>query len=172
MGNAEVPGVNHQQQLEQWIARYADAILRVCFIYLRDVSQAEDAVQDTFIKAWRHIGQWNGQGEKAWLMRIAVNTCHDYHRSKWFRHTDMTRELDKLPPQATAAQPEDHALLMDVYELPEKEKQAILLYYYQEMTLQETADCLGISRSAVHKRLRRAQTRLRGRLEGRDFDDE
>ncbi len=170
MGNAEVPGADHQ--LEAWIDRYADAILRVCFIYLRDRAQAEDAMQDTFIKAWRHIGQWNGQSEKAWLMRIAVNTCHDYHRSKWFRHTDMTRELDELPPQTMAVPPEDHELLMDVYDLPEKEKQAILLYYYQEMTLQETADCLGISRSAVHKRLTKAQRLLRGRLEGRNFDGE
>lgn len=170
MGNAAVPGAD--RKLEEWIDRYADAILRVCFIYLRDTAQAEDAMQDTFIKAWRHIGQWNGQGEKAWLMRIAVNTCHDYHRSKWFRHTDMTRALDELPMQTTAVLPEDYELLMDVYNLPEKEKQAILLYYYQELTLQETADCLGISRSAVHKRLTKAQGLLRGRLEGRNLDDE
>lgn len=81
MGDAAVPGAA-QQRLEQWISQYADAILHVCFIYLRDASQAEDAMQDTFIKAWKHMAQWNGQSEKAWLMRIAVNTCRDYHRSK------------------------------------------------------------------------------------------
>lgn len=105
-------------------------------------------------------------------MRIAVNTCHDYHRSKWYRHTDMTHALEELPPQMTAVLPRDHDLLLAVYDLPEKEKQAVLLYYYQEMTLQEAADCLRISKSAIHKRLEKAQRMLRGRLEGRDFDDE
>ena len=170
MGNAAVPGA--VQQLENWIAQYADAILRICFIYLRDISQAEDAMQDTFIKAWRHMDAWKGGSEKAWLMRIAVNTCHDYHRSKWFRHIDMHKSLDELPPQMTAALQEDRELLSDVYNLPEKLKQAILLYYYQEMTLQEVADCLGVGRSTVHKRLKKAQQLLRGRLEGRDPDDE
>ena len=171
MGNVAVPD-EAQAQLEQWITQYADAILRICFIYLRDAAQAEDAMQDTFIKAWRHMDQWNGQNDKAWLMRIAVNTCHDYHRSKWFRHTDMTRALEDLPSQTLAVLDEDHDLLMDVYNLPEKEKQVILLYYYQEMTLQETAECLGIGKSAVHNRLVKAQRLLRGRLEGRKLDDE
>lgn len=170
MGNADTRSA--ESMLEEWINRYADAILRVCFILLRDRAQAEDAMQDAFIKAWRHIGQWNGQSEKAWLMRIAVNTCNDYYRSKWFRHTDMTRALDELPPLTTAVLPEDHELLTDVYSLPEKEKRAVLLYYYQELTLRETAECLGISLSAVHKRLERARRLLRGRLEGRDIDDE
>lgn len=170
MDNAVVPGA--VQRLEQWVAQYADAILRICFIYLRDVSLAEDAMQDTFIKAWQHVSTLEGTNEKAWLMRIAVNTCHDYHRSKWFRYIDMRRTLEELPSQLQTVLPEDHELLMDVYNLPEKLKQVILLYYYQEMTLQETADCLGISRSTVHKRLQKAQQLLRGRLEGRDFDDE
>lgn len=170
MQSAAVPGA--VQRLEQWIAQYADAILRICFIYLQDIPQAEDAMQDTFIKAWQHMDSWDGKNDKAWLMRIAINTCHDYHRSKWFRHIDMSRSLENLPPQMMAVLPEDHALLMDVYNLPEKLKQVILLYYYQEMTLQEVADCLGISRSAIHKRLQKAQQLLRGRLEGRDFDDE
>ena len=160
------------QRLEAWFARYADEILRVCFVCLRDIGEAEDAMQDTIIKAWRHMAQWNGQGERAWLMRIAVNTCRDYQRSRWFRHTDMRRALEELPPQTLAVLPEDHHLLMDVCRLPDKEKQAILLYYYQEMTLQETAACLGISKSAVHKRLLKAQRRLRNRLEGRSLGDE
>lgn len=127
-GNAAVPNSTAKQRLEQWIDQYADAILRVCFIYLKDASQAEDATQETFIKAWRHMDKWDGQAEKAWLTRIAENTCHDYHRSKWFRHTDRSRAFNELPPQTMAVLPEDNALLMDVYDLPEKEKQAVLLY--------------------------------------------
>lgn len=173
MENAEVPGAIQKHRLEQWIAEYSDAIVRICFVYLRDRQQAEDAMQDTFLKAWRHMPQLDKQqdiSEKAWLMRIAINTCHDYHRSKWFRHTDMRKALEDISP-SVETRPEDHALLMDVYELPEKYKQVILLYYYQEMTLEETAKILELSRSAVHKRLAKAREMLKGRLTGRDFDE-
>lgn len=130
-------------------------------------------MQDTFLKAWKHMEQFDKQesiSEKAWLMRIAINTCHDYHRSRWFRHIDMRRALEDIPP-AVNTQADDHALLMDVYELPEKYKQVILLYYYQEMTLDETAQVLDMSRSAVHKRLTKARELLKGRLTGRDDDE-
>ena len=173
MENAAVSGAIQKMRLEQWIAEYSDAILRICFVYLRDRQQAEDAMQDTFLKAWKHmaqLGRQQGVSEKAWLMRIAINTCHDYHRSRWFRHIDMRRALEDIPP-AVETQVDDHALLMDVYELPEKYKQVILLYYYQEMTLDEAAQALEISRSAVHKRLTKARALLKGRLMGRNDDE-
>lgn len=173
MTSAVVPSAVYEQKLEQLISTYADAILRICFIYLSDMGQAEDAMQDTFLKAWKHLEQPDRQSitnEKAWLMRIAINICHDYHRTKWFRNIDARKAIEDLPPRYVAVAPEDHNLLVDVSELPEKYKQALLLYYYQEMTLQETADILGLSRSTVHKRLQKAQTLLKGRLTGRDID--
>lgn len=169
MGNAAVPGETQRERLERWVNTYSDAILRMCFVYLRDRQQAEDAMQDTFLKAWRHMARLSDPaGERAWLMRIAINTCHDYHRCRWFRHIDLRGEMEEL---AGSASPEDHALLADVYALPEKYKQVLLLYYYQEMTLEETAQSLRISRSAAHKRLARARELLKGRLTGRDLDE-
>lgn len=169
MGNAAVPGETQRERLERWVNTYSDAILRMCFVYLRDRQQAEDAMQDTFLKAWRHMARLSGpEGERAWLMRIAINTCHDYHRSRWFRHIDLRGEMEAL---AGSAPPEDHALIADVCALPEKYKQVLLLYYYQELTLEETAQALRISRSAAHKRLARARELLKGRLTGRDLDE-
>ncbi len=171
MENAAVPGETPKQRLERWVNDYSDAILRMCFVYLRDRQQAEDAMQDTFLKAWRHMAQMSDEtGERAWLMRIAINTCHDYHRSRWFKHIDLRRELEDIAPAVDASE-EDHALLMDVYALPEKYKQVLLLYYYQEMTLEETAQSLCISRSAAHRRLVRARELLRGHLTGRNLDE-
>ncbi len=166
-------GDENARRLESWVNDYSSELLRVCFVYLRDLQQAEDALQDTFIKAWRSMDRRSAEGfsEKAWLTRIAVNTCHDYHRSKWFRHTDMRRALDELP-QTPAAQAGDRELFMDVCALPEKEKQAALLYYYQQMTLSETAKILGISKSAVFKRLSGAQKKLRIGFDGREQYEE
>jgi RNA polymerase sigma-70 factor (ECF subfamily) len=163
----------YKAKLAQWIAEYSGALLKTCYVYLHSLQQAEDAVQDTFIKAYQGMACTDAQAlvsEKAWLMRIAINVCHDYHRSRWFRYIDKTVAVEALPQTLMSVLPEDRTLLADVIRLPEKFKQVLLLYYYQELTLQETADVLQISRSAVHKRLQKAQTLLKGRLTGRDFD--
>lgn len=165
----------HKAMLARWIAEYSSALLKTCYVYLHSLSQAEDAVQDTFLKAYQGMGMMDSQtiaSEKAWLMRIAINVCHDYHRSRWFRYIDKTLAVEDLPQNLMSISPGDRDLLVDVFRLPEKAKQVLLLYYYQELTLQETADVLQISRSAAYKRLQKAQTLLKGKLTGRDLDDE
>ena len=49
---------NREQRLEQWMRQYGNMILRTCFVYLSDASQAEDAMQDTFLKAWKSMDQY------------------------------------------------------------------------------------------------------------------
>lgn len=174
MERAEVPGMSHEERLARWIELYTDAILRTCFLYLSDQSQAEDALQDTLIKAWRHMRDYERKGiqnDKAWLMRIAINTCRDYRRTAWFRHVDSRHALEELPQRLTQAEMEDRSLSMIVMELPDKYKQVVLLYYYQGLTQQETAEVLGISPSSVLRRLRSAQTILKQALTGGDGDE-
>ena len=164
-----------EQRLESWVRTYGDAVLRICFVYLADASQAEDAMQDTFLRAWHHAmsrfeGR-NGCSEKTWLMRIAMNVCRDYRRSRWFRHMDLRRALDELPAHLTAIFPEDRLLMLDILLLPTKYKQVILLYYYQDMTLEEIAQTLQTSRSTVHHRLKKAEALLKTTLTGGDIDE-
>jgi RNA polymerase sigma factor (sigma-70 family) len=170
--NTAVTSAIREQLLEKWITQYGNAILRTCFVYLSDTAQAEDAMQDTFLKAWNSMNQFerrNEDSEKAWLMRIAINICHDYHRSKWFRHVDRSKVLEALPVHLDSILPQDRSLLLDILQLPEKYKQVILLYYYQEMTLQEVSDVLRISHSTVHLRMQKAQKLLAQALVGRDL---
>lgn len=171
MGNTTVSTATREQRLEQWIALYGDAVLRTCFVYLSDTGQAEDAMQDVFLKAWQCMDQFegrNGCSEKTWLMHIAINTCHDYHRSKWFRHVDTSKVLGDIPMDAVL--PESRKLLSDILTLPEKYKQVVLLYYYQEMTLVEVAKALNVGKSTVHHRLQKAQKVLKRTLTGGNFD--
>lgn len=169
MEHAAVPGMIREQRLNRWIETYSDSILRTCFLYLSDRGQAEDAVQDTWIKAWKHMDEYeknNIANDKAWLLRIAVNTCKDYRRSAWFRHVDRSKALDELPPQLTAVEPEDRTLTLTVMELPDRYKQVILLYFFQGLTMQETADALGASQATVSRRLDKAKELLKGSLTG------
>ena len=169
MDHAEVPGMNREQRLGRWIDLYSDQILKTCCLYLSDQHQAEDALQDTWIKAWKYMGEFERKAitnEKAWLFRIAVNTCKDYRRTAWFRHVDRKQTLEDLPPSLVAVQPEDRTLTLAVMDLPDKYKEIVLLYFYQGFTMQETADALGQSVSTVHRRLEQAEALLKDALEG------
>ncbi len=175
MERAEVPSMNREERLNRWVASYSDAILRTCFLYLSDQAQAEDALQDTWIKAWRHMGEYERKGvmnDKAWLMRIAINTCKDYRRTAWFRHIDTRQALDELPPRLMQAEPEDRDLTRMVMDLPDRYKQVVLLYYFQGLTQRETAQALSLSPAAVIRRLRAAESLLKQSLTGGEDDEE
>ena len=155
--------------LERAMEQYEESLLRMCFAYLGDAALAEDAVQETFWKAYRALERFRGDaGEKTWLLRIAINTCRDLRRSAWFRHVDRNVALDALGEPADPAQEWsqwDDTLTRAVMGLKPKYRETVLLCWYQGLTGQETASVLKISRSAVMNRLKQAKTILRKELE-------
>ena len=152
------------EDLEKLMRQYGDSIYRLCLIYLRDTHLAEDAVQDTFLHAFRAKDGFQGQSsEKTWLTAIAVNICRSYLRSSWFRRVDMVLDNIPAPPQA---EPDDDALISKIMELPGKYREVILLYYYQQLTVPEIADMLRLSPDTVYSRLRRSREKLKPKLKG------
>ena len=159
---------NHE--LERLVLQYQQLLLRTCFLYLRDRALAEDAVQDTFLKAYRSLASFRGEcSEKTWLMKIAINTCCDLRRAHRLRRIDPRRIPDLLPQAAEPFTEAEEALVTQVMQLPRKLREVILLYYYQDMTVTEIAVSLGISQSSVSGRLKRARGKLRALLEGREL---
>ena len=152
---------DREETLRRWIRDYSDPLLRLCCLYLADRSLAQDALQDTWIKAWHGLSRGLPENERAWLSRIAVNTCRDYARSAWLRHTDRRASAEDLPESLLRAPEGDRTLSRTVSGLPEKYRAVILLYYYQGLTLAETAKALGISLSAANRRLKKAEALLK-----------
>ncbi len=161
--------MSKERTAESWVRAYAGAILKTCFLYLADHELAQDAMQDTFMKAWKQLGKTDPtliRNEKAWLMKIAMNTCRDYRRSQWFKRMDLRKSLEELPETLVSVPPEDREMTLLIGALPDKYKQVILLYYYSDMTLQETAEALGIPKSTASKRIKKAEDMLKRSLTG------
>lgn len=151
-----------EQAMEQWEV----PLLRTCYLLVKDVALAEDAVQDTFVKAWQAHYHFRGEAsEKSWLMRIAVNTCRDLRRGKWFRHVDRQVRMEDLPEPAEPFQWEDDTVTRAILALPDGLRQVVTLRYYQGFTIQEAADILKLSRRTVHYRLEKAERLLKESLE-------
>lgn len=152
--------------LEQAMAQWEVPLLRTCYLLLRDTALAEDAVQETFVKAWRfYDGYRKEASEKTWLMRIAVNTCRDLQRSKWFIHIDRRVNMDDLPESAVPFELPDDTVTNAILSLPTALRQVITLRYFQSLTVQEVAEVLHVSRRTVHYRLDKAERHLKSSLE-------
>ncbi len=160
---------SREEQLLSLITQYELPLKRLCCAYLKDASLAEDAVQETFLKAYRTMDRFRGDSSaKTWLTRIAINCCKDMLRTPWFRHVDRRLDFSALPPPASNADPALIELAMLVEQLPERELSVVLLHYDQGMTTREIASVLRIPQATVSSRLVSARKRLRAAFEGRD----
>ena len=153
--------------LDDW----GDCLLRLCTLYLKDVHLAEDAVQETLLKAWRKADTFRGGGsETTWVTRIAINVCKSYLRSPWKRRRAPVEELDTLFSDTGDPQVDD-TLPRAIMALARPYREVIILYYYQELKTREIADILHVDVSTVTARLARARKQLREALKGWYYDE-
>jgi len=158
--------------LERIVNEYGDALLRMCFLYLKDHAMAEDAVQETFLRAFRHQDGFRGESSvKTWITRIAINVCKDMLTDPWARHRSGEDLPDEATPEPSFSSEDRYVITGKIANLPPKYKEVILLHYYQELKLSEIAEILGESEATIKTRLKRARDMLRSELKG-VFDDE
>lgn len=165
-GRTQVPGQADEQELLRLMDAYSGTLMGVCIVLLRDYHQAQDIVQETFVKAWR-AGQRDrdfrlrAETEKAWLIRVAVNACRDHLRSRWFRLVDRSTPIEELPIASAQPFPADSAVLQEVMRLPLKEREVVMMHYWNDLSADEIAGALRINRATVYRRLESARRRLR-----------
>ena len=129
-------------------------------------------MQETFIKAYRALPFFRGAcNPKTWLMRIAINTCRDMQRGSWLKHISRTVALDQLAEPSEYFSEDAVAVNLEIARLPVKLREAVLLYYYQNMGIEEVAEALGIAVSSASERLKRAKEKLRYALREAYFNE-
>ncbi len=152
--------------LEALVSQYASALYRVAYSVLRNAADAEDAVQETFLRVLRHRDTLDEvRDQRVWLIRIVWNIVLDRkRRAKTRPETDDLDELARVLPSAGlsaeqfAAAAQHHAhVLSCVDKLPTKERQVLTLSAFEELSSVEIASVLGITESSVRSRLFRAR---------------
>lgn len=156
-----------EERLCSLMERYEKSLLRMCCVYLRDTSAAEDAVQESFLRAYRSMDDFRGESsEKTWLYSIAMNVCRDMRRAAWYRYVDKRIDFDRLPQAVAPVSEVSIALMTEVMRLPRKNMEAVWLYYYENLNLREVGALLGVTPAAVGYRLDKAKKLLRRALKG------
>lgn len=144
--------------------RHAHTVYRVCFLFLKNAADAQDAVQNTFLRLMEYGGTFESEEhEKAWLIVTASNLCKDGLRH-WWRRTVGIDEAARLP----CAAPETDRTLGTVLSLPQKYKAAVYLRYYEGYSCAEIARLLGKKEATVRSLLFRARGLLKLQLKEDD----
>ena len=121
MSNVKGPdnAQDRSRRLEELVDRYQEQVTRMCFLYLCDKTMAEDAVQETFLKAYIHLDRLQDPSkEKSWLTKIAVNICRDHLRSPWVTHMNRYVQPEDLRIAAEQENETHTALTAAVMNLP------------------------------------------------------
>ncbi len=146
--------------------RNRNTLYRVCYAYMKNPSDTEDAVMDTFLQLVRKGPAFeNDEHEKAWLIRTAANICKNKLHHWWRRKENIDDFYDLSAPVQT------DETFQAVMELPDKYKTVVYLYYYEGYSGKEIAAILKKPASTIRNYLHEARIILKERL-GEDFDEE
>ena len=144
------------------VAEYQNMVFRTALHSLGCRSDADDAVQEVFLRLYQHgKGFENGEHLRRWLLRVTVNYCRDVLKSPWRKRR---ASLEEVPETPVFDRSEQACLYREVMALPEKYRTVLYLFYYEELTVREIGELLGLKQSAVTTRLSRARERLKEKL--------
>ncbi len=142
------------------VDKFSDMIYRIAYQNLMNVADAEDVVQDVFIRLLRHRRKRFDDEEhlKAWLIRVTINRCRDYRR--FVLHRNETA-LTELPMEQEV---QSNQLYEEIASLPREDRVIVYLHYYEGYSIKEIGKILGKSPNTVGSRLTRARKKLRAML--------
>lgn len=153
------------QEMDEIFERYCDAVYRLAYSYLKNAADAEDVVQDVFVKRMQCSKKFRDEEhEKAWLLRVTINRAKDLLKSHWMTKRDMEEKI--YLGYDLEMDWEKKEVLEQVLALPEKCKMAVYLHYFEGYTSKEIGKILHCTESAVRMRLKKGRELLKMELEG------
>ncbi len=144
---------------DEIIKKYIDMVYRLALSRTKSRTHADDVVQEVFLRYISAEREFESDEHiKAWLIRVTINCSNSVFESSWFKKTvPLTEEI-------TFDTPEKGEVYYAVTELPRKYRTVIHLFYYEDMSVSEIADCTGEKISTVKSQLHRGRKMLREKL--------
>lgn len=169
-----------EQLYTEYVRQYTDSMLRIAVNYCRQLSDAEDIVQEAFLKLYETDTPFTDTGHvRRWLIRVTINICKNHLSSAWRRRMQPMgfQELELAADHAAATDTwmsgygEASALFEAVAALPEKYRSTVHLYYFEAYSVKDIAQILQKKETAIQTRLMRARKMLKQQLKGAWHDE-
>lgn len=139
---------------------YKNDLFRLAISYTKNVSDAEDVIQEVFIKLYKNITDLhNDEHIKYWLIVTTINTCKNLNKSYWKRNIRSINEID------VSKELNNNEILDELFKLPNKYRIVIFLYYYEGYKTKEIASILNTKESTIISILNRGRNKLKDLLE-------
>ena len=152
-----------EREVNRAIERYSDMVRRICLIHLQNSADTEDIFQTVFLKyVLSSVSFENEEHERAWFIRVTINACKDLLKS-FFR--SRTLPLDSIIEKPGEPDSDYSDVLEAVLSLPQKNKDVVYLYYYEEYSAAEISRILHKNVNTVYTLLNRGRQALKTKLE-------
>lgn len=170
-----------REALQQTIETYFLTLYKIAFLQMKNAEDAEDVVQEVFFRYMKSDVVFESrEHERAWFIKVTLNCCRKLWRSAWFKHRAAFRTGEE--PDGTDLKEEteenylkderNRELLRAIWELPDKYREVIHLFYYEELSVKEIAKITGKAESTITSRLTRGRNILKKKLqEEYDFEE-
>ena len=156
----------NEDRITAALRKCSGAVYRICFLYMKNKADAEDAFQDVFLRYMTAGKRFESdEHEKAWLCRVAFNRCKDLIKKR--RKNAVSIEA---VPEPSSEDRHESGVLAAVLNLPDIYKEAVYLHYYEGYTASRIAEFLKCRENTVYSQLSRARSILKERL-GDYFED-
>lgn len=165
--------LSEERVFQQIMQQHTPDLLKVAYLYVKDWQTAEDIVQDTFLTYYAKFEQFEERASlKTYLTRITINKCKDYLKSWRYRKFSLTNQFfgTKQDRAYAIEQSERIDIAKAVMEMPIQLREVIIHYYYEELSVLEVADLLGIPDNTVKTRLRKARQVLKTKLSSEEWE--
>ncbi|VWB05160.1 RNA polymerase sigma factor [Burkholderia metallica] len=164
-------GARDASAVRALVARKLPRLLALATRMLGDRTEAEDVAQETFLRIWKQAPGWREGDARfdTWLHRVVLNLCYDRLRGRREEPIDVLPDVpDPQPEPALRAQARarDARVRQALAALPARQREALVLQYYQDLSNVEAANLMGISVDALESLLARARRNLRAQLAG------
>lgn len=155
-----------EEQFELKYQMYSQDLFNVAYGYTRSIQDAEDIVQNVFIKLLQYDKEFKtSNDEKYWLIRVTINESINFVKSSYKKKIVLNEEIVRSTSDQTKENTDKEYLKYYVNELPDKYKSVVILFYFENLKTVEISELLKISEAAVRKRLERARDILKKKME-------